>query len=29
MRQLTLCVRDQRHLSRPARRLFETLRQAA
>ena len=28
MRQLTLCVRDQRCLSRPARRLFETLRQA-
>lgn len=29
MRQLTLCVRDQRRLSRPARSLFEALRQAA
>lgn len=29
MRQLTLCVRDQRRLSRPARRLFEALLQAA
>jgi len=28
-RQLTLCVRDSRHLSRPARRLFEALRKSA